>query len=213
MPSLLLLPGDRDGAVQGLGCLSPSIPPSPRTGDGLSVTWWLQCDSRLCHQGHHHFLVAGTWMAVCQVGPAPHVHLPHRAIPTPPRLGRGICHRNGPFAPQQTPLLPMSSWPVGPFQHYPDTAVRCPMGTALVHTSSPLCTSCCAQGCASQTYSMASRVPKSITQNSLCRAKSRTSSEPCGNQAGSHLQHPTDKSPQVQPWHPWTHLPTAPRSL
>lgn len=106
MPSLLLLPGDRDGAVQGLGCLSPSIPPSPRTGDGLSVTWWLQCDSRLCHQGHHHFLVAGTRMAVCQVGPAPHVHLPHRAIPTPPRLGRGICHRNGPLCPSADPSAP-----------------------------------------------------------------------------------------------------------
>lgn len=93
LPSLLLS-GDRDGAVQGLGCLFPSIPPSPCVEGGLSpgvssvtqgyvtrattTSWWLG-HGWLC-AGHRHLGIARLVAA-----PAPHVHLPHRAIPTSPR--------------------------------------------------------------------------------------------------------------------------------
>lgn len=169
LPSLLLS-GDRDGAVQGQGCLSPSIPPSLCTRDGLSpgissvtqgyvtrattitTSWWLG-----------HGCVPGRSCSPCS--PVPQSH------PNTTQTGEWDIPWEWPLHPSSDPSAPHVQLASGAIPTLPDTAVRCPKGTALVHTISLLCTSCCAPGCTPQIYFMASCAPKIIGQNSWCRGQ------------------------------------------
>lgn len=126
-------------------------------------------------------------------GPTPHAHLPSGAIPASPTHRSRTSHGNSPPTAPRSPLCPSVC------------LMLCPK-----------------QGCATQSYPTASCAPKRIVQNSGGRGETQTQlraprepgSIPPRHTAQGPRQHAqTDETPRAQPWHPWTHLPTAPGSL
>lgn len=84
----------------------------------------------------------------------------------------------------------------------------------------PLNVPCPRQSCATQLCPTTLRAPKRIVQSSGRRGQTQTQlralREPgrIPHTARGPQQHPqAGETPRAQPWHPWTHLPTAPGSL